>query len=861
MGRRRRNHSAAFKAKAAAALAPLVLASCGGGGGSAPPPEPPRAVEISLSPASATLSFIGETATFTAAVLDQRGERFAGTVSWSGSDTSVFTVDANGGVTAAGNGSGTLTASVGALSTTAAVTVEQAAAAVEPVSGGGQKALFGTALPEPIVVRVVDAGGAPIEGATVTFTPAAGDGSANPASAQTGADGQAATTWTLGNVIGALTLTASVPNGPGTNVGAEALLPRPQIFTSVLPDAYADIAYSQRLLAGGGAGGEYSWALARGDLPTGLTLTATGEITGVSRAAGTLEFAVQVTDRAGGTATASLRLRVCAAPLNLRLGEVRTFAPTSASNCGFAIRAAEAGAYYRVTFVGRRHTTFPEGDPVAVEVTGSVGSAPGPAAAAPPFVPASQADRAGRAEQPSGGLHLEQLARNRRLLSWISARGGPLPFAANGDAAPQEGPPPDSRTFKRGSPGTREDNCTLNESRAGELMAFDNSIAVYAEPGITPPLDTSHAQLLADYFDDFGKPVIDRYFGGTSDVDGDGRITVFIDSRIEGPLAIVWLGDLLSTDDCEASNQAELMRLNPDWVRASRIQRIVGTVVHEAKHISSNYQWMLRAAADGGGPLTVFDDEHPLWIEEGTAEIAREMSSRLAWEAIGGPSPQQMVTGAVLSMHDLTTPSTHGVYLVLSRAMRALSGSPNSITASPDVYGAGWHFHRFLGDWLGGAATSRLGDAQIFLDLNDSGTPGGLEGIERVTGRSFAELIAAYAAAVSLAGTSSPALGGAPGFTTYDFTGTNRPPFFERTGRFPWPVTTTGSGREAVLWASLGASTWLPGLLGPNGVRIHDFRADRAGETGVFRLEAPADVRALVLRIPDQSPVAGGGEG
>ena len=52
-------------------------------------------------------------------------------VTWTSSDASVAVVDASGLVTAAGNGTATITASAGAASGTAVVTVTQAASSVE----------------------------------------------------------------------------------------------------------------------------------------------------------------------------------------------------------------------------------------------------------------------------------------------------------------------------------------------------------------------------------------------------------------------------------------------------------------------------------------------------------------------------------------------------------------------------------------------------------------------------------------------------------------------------------------------------------------------------------------------------------
>ena len=66
------------------------------------------------------------------------------------------------------------------------------------------------------------------------------------------------------------------------------------ITTTSLPDAVQGIAYSQTLAATGGTGTN-TWSLATGSLPTGLTLSAAGVISGTPTATGTT-FTVQVTD-------------------------------------------------------------------------------------------------------------------------------------------------------------------------------------------------------------------------------------------------------------------------------------------------------------------------------------------------------------------------------------------------------------------------------------------------------------------------------------------------------------------------------------------------------------------------------------
>ena len=185
-------------------------------------PEPPHPVAISVSPDSAILGFIGETAAFTATVTDQHGAAFSGTVTWRSHQPAIFGVSPNGVATAVSNGSGALSASLQGLSATARVTVRQVPATAAEAAGGGQEALPGSTLRDPIVVRVLDQGGTPTAGATIRFEPSEGHGSADPESDTTNVAGEASTLWTLGTSIGPKLLTARVPDGPRVRITATA---------------------------------------------------------------------------------------------------------------------------------------------------------------------------------------------------------------------------------------------------------------------------------------------------------------------------------------------------------------------------------------------------------------------------------------------------------------------------------------------------------------------------------------------------------------------------------------------------------------------------------------------------------------
>jgi hypothetical protein len=106
-------------------------------------------------------------------------------------------------------------ASSGALP---AVTVSETATAAQPaaiaiVSGDQQADSVGKVL--TLAAKVTDAFNGPVNGATVTFTRSFGSGTVGSASVVTGVDGLATTTYTLGNVVGADTVNATVTGVAG----------------------------------------------------------------------------------------------------------------------------------------------------------------------------------------------------------------------------------------------------------------------------------------------------------------------------------------------------------------------------------------------------------------------------------------------------------------------------------------------------------------------------------------------------------------------------------------------------------------------------------------------------------------------
>lgn len=86
------------------------------------------------------------------------------------------------------------------------------AANLRLVSGDQQLGPITASLTQPIVVRVVDAGGQAVAGATVTFAVRLGGGAITPAANISGSDGLVTAVWTMGNTVGAAKAVATLTN-------------------------------------------------------------------------------------------------------------------------------------------------------------------------------------------------------------------------------------------------------------------------------------------------------------------------------------------------------------------------------------------------------------------------------------------------------------------------------------------------------------------------------------------------------------------------------------------------------------------------------------------------------------------------
>jgi uncharacterized protein YjdB len=177
-----------------------------------------------------------------------------------------------------------------------------APATMDIVSGNSQSAPAGTSLPNPIVVRVRDDGGAPVSNQVVNFKVTAGGGTVFAGTSLTNSDGVAQEHWTLGPTAGSpQTLEARAVDGTDGSKQVFAT------FTATATDPTTTVASvtvspaSSNLVVGGTQQLAATAKNADGAALSGLTYTWSSSNTNVA----TVSSAGLVTARAAGNATIS----------------------------------------------------------------------------------------------------------------------------------------------------------------------------------------------------------------------------------------------------------------------------------------------------------------------------------------------------------------------------------------------------------------------------------------------------------------------------------------------------------------------------------------------------------------------------
>lgn len=594
---------------------------------------------------------------------------------------------------------------------------------IAPVSEATRSATVGSAIAGGLVVKVTDAAGRPVEGASVAFAVTAGNGTTNPRIAVTDANGQATTAWTIGTIVGANEVTASV-DGVSTlvtfmatgNAGPVATISLSTQNARLLVNADTTRVTARALDLFGNPASPAPTFVVRD--PTLVTIQPDGLIRALRRGSSTYVVATS------GTKSDSALITVLAAgqsictnaatPVTLSLGQV----VTDVSGAGFCVRATSDAAEYAVVPFFNASV---QSATTRVEVLGQ-GVAPLPLTAAavfdrspvlpvePGIVPDYARESRMRAQE-----RVEGAARLAGARSWMSARRSVVGGAA------QVTVPAIGEILKLNT--NAFDFCDNPDVRVGRVVAItDKAVVVADTANPTGGFTTDEYRSLGVTFDTLIDPIDRKMFGDPSDIDSNGRVIVFFTRAVNELTAAnsgsVYLGyyyqrDLFpktgSAGTCTGSNVGEIVYLlvpDPTGVvngnkrdKSSVISYSLGTIAHEYQHLINASR---RMYVNKFG--TVFEEK---WLDEGLAHVAEDVNF---WASSGRTRASNL---DVALFNDPKTATAYSAFMNFNRARyaqylgRTETQSPVGFDgADDDLYtrGAIWSFLRYTADRLGPAA-------------------------------------------------------------------------------------------------------------------------------------------------------------
>lgn len=118
------------------------------------------------------------------------------------------------------------------------------------------------------------------------------------------------------------------------------------VTTSTLPGGTVGVPYTTQQLTATGGTNSYTWSIASGTLPAGLTLSSAGAITGTPTAAGTSAFVVSATDSNGQSIPGNLSITVASATTTTIKSAPKTPHPTR------IVGAVRFGKTSNITIIG-----------------------------------------------------------------------------------------------------------------------------------------------------------------------------------------------------------------------------------------------------------------------------------------------------------------------------------------------------------------------------------------------------------------------------------------------------------------------------------------------------------------------------
>lgn len=592
---------------------------------------------------------------------------------------------------------------------------------LDPLTDLSRSAPVGSAIPSGISVKVTDGSGRAVSGVAVALAVTQGNGSTSPRVAMTDSKGQATATWTLGTILGANEVTATV-TGVSTPVKFQATgTPGTVATISITPGSARMLATVDTLRLAAKSLDAFGNATTPAPTftvrdPSLISIDGAGLIRALRRGAGTYVVATAgpKTDSVPVTVLA-VGQSICTAaanPVELAIGQVMT----DISGSAFCIHASTTAAEYALV------PYYDPGVPSAltsIEARGQ-GLAPLPISSpdlfpsptirptSPALVPDDAFESQLRARERAGGTPRLESAR-----SWFTARRNVIGAnAPNALTIPAVG---DILKLNVNA----FDFCDKPDLRSGRVVAVtDKAIVVADTANPIGGFTDDEYRSIGVTFDTLVDPVDRAAFGAPSDIDGNGRAILFFTRAVNEltssgsgsvVLGFFYLRDLfpktVAPGPCVGSNVGEMFYLlvpdstgavnNNKRTKAQVITFTNGTVAHEYQHlINSSRRLYVNAAG------STFEEK---WLDEGLAHMAEELNF---WRTSGRSTRSNLdasifsdpKTAAAYSTFQTNNARRYSSYLA-----RTETQAPIGFDAGDDdlqTRGAIWNFLRFAADHL-----------------------------------------------------------------------------------------------------------------------------------------------------------------
>lgn len=616
--------------------------------------------------------------------------------------------------------------------------------AISPLS---RSAVVGAQVTGGIVVQVSDAKGRAVAGQAVALAVTAGNGSTNPRVAITDSKGQAVAQWTLGTILGANEVTASVTGvtsqlrfqatGAPGSVATISISPQNPRLLSGVDSARITV---QSLDSFGNVTTPTPTLTARD--PSLISVASNGVIRVLRRGSATYVVAtagektdsVLVTVLAPGQSLCTS----AATPIELAVGQV----VTDLSGSGICVHASSPNTEYAIVpfynsgipsatlsvdvrGLGLASLTVPNANEVLLsQMTQSSASSARMQIGVPQLIPDHAFEsRLRKRERIEGNPRIPgaRAEWNRRRGARSSPSTSPSRTQSSGATATATGTSvPSVGDLIKLNTNTMS-YCDQPDYRTGRIVAItDRAIVVGDTANPEGGFTDAEYRSIGVTFDTLVDPVDRAAFGAPTDIDNNGHVIIFFTRAVNEQTANgaggVVLGYFYNRDllpkvgattaaNCPASNEGEVMYLLvPDTGgvvngnRRSKAQVVSwanGTVAHEYQHMINAGR---RLYVNGVGQN--FEER---WLDEGLAHIAEDINF---WRAAGRATRAKLDNSVFTDPKSLAAYSTfesNNFLRYITYLAKTEIQAPIGFDSFDDdlpTRGAIWNFLRYAADHL-----------------------------------------------------------------------------------------------------------------------------------------------------------------